>query len=50
MEYTIVVQSNVEELERVVNDLLKNGWKPLGSPQYNHLGNVSWIQAMIKES
>ena len=50
MDYKIVVQTSVEELEVVVKKLLQNDWKPLGSPHFNGLGSKMWYQAMIKEN
>ena len=49
MSYTVVIQSEIEELINVVNDLMMKGWEPLDGPSYSSLGNRFWYQAMIKE-
>jgi hypothetical protein len=49
MDYTVVIQSTIQELETIVKKLLRSGWKPLGGPHFNPLGNIMWYQAMIKE-
>ena len=47
MEYTIVRGSDPKGLSQGVNELIKQGWKPLGGIG---VGNNYFYQAMIREN
>jgi hypothetical protein len=53
MEYTVVVEHNLDELIKKVRDLIKQGWVPLGGIAVSTvapvLGNYIFCQALIKE-
>lgn len=51
IEYTVVLGFGVSDLERKVTDLVKEGWRPVGSPYFS--GNDRFAkygaqQAMIR--
>jgi hypothetical protein len=53
MQYTIVEDHNRENLIQKVNELIQQGWQPLGGVAVSTvapiLGNYIFCQAMIKE-
>lgn len=59
MEYEIAAGASTEELETVVNEMIKEGWKPQGGvmsytvnihkAMVGNLASNQFIQAMIRE-
>jgi hypothetical protein len=62
MKYAIITEYRTEKLEKSVNQMIDNGWKPLGGVTIDNLGlnknandenwhfhNTVYRQAMIKE-
>lgn len=51
MEYTVINYDSIESLIKVVNEYIKDGWKPLGgiclTPNSQYAG-PQYAQAMIK--
>lgn len=45
-EYYVVREKNAVELTNTVNEMLKQGWQPLGAP--NFIGGSNWMQAVVK--
>ena len=48
MEYIILSDSDFKELERKVNEKIKEGWQPIGGIDSNVFeGGLEYLQAMI---
>lgn len=45
--YTIVAKNDKDELVMNVNNLIQDGWEPLGGPLYD---GGHYFQAMVKQS
>lgn len=43
----MTIVTTIEELDREVNKLIKEGWQPLGSPIL--MNEISMMQAMVKK-
>jgi hypothetical protein len=56
LEYRILTNNHTDILEREVNDLIKEGWRPLGgvSVAYKHehahnlVSHLVYLQSMVK--
>jgi hypothetical protein len=48
MNYKIVMKRYIEDLEREVNRLIKNGWIPLGGVAISVTPPTKWSEELIK--
>jgi hypothetical protein len=45
--YKIIHAATMEDLERQVNDAMRDGWAPQGGVQFESSNYGLWIQAMV---
>ena len=49
MMYHVAVAYSSNELVVLVNDYIKNGWRPYGGVAFTAEGREKWSQAMVKD-
>lgn len=50
MKYTVIIQTNSDDLVKCVNEMIVKGWKPLGGVSMAVSGpHIGFAQAMTKE-
>ena len=47
-EYTTARDSNIKDLDRIVNEMIEQGFQPFGSPYVTEGGEFLACQAMVR--